>query len=216
MSKGGAAKVYFVLYLAVVLELLIIIVDRDEAEENLHKKQKETMQIVESILSQLQTGSGTEGINTKPQDQITLLEPGTDMKAEYGVEIAPNRQYLVEVGVTDISDELSRREGEGDNEYSQRIMKLVELGNVEELEYQIFYSSNTDPSNAPMFPTEEEIRKQKLDFTKFSPGQTVKGPEDEVWEFCGVRKLALDKEKTFSKIHIGKDTRRSTSVRPAA
>lgn len=208
MSKGGAAKVYFVLYLAVVLELLIIIVDRDEAEENLHKKQKETMQIVESILSQLQTGSGTEGINTKPQDQITLLEPGTDMKAEYGVEIAPNRQYLVEVGVTDISDELSRREGEGDNEYSQRIMKLVELGNVEELEYQIFYSSNTDPSNAPMFPTEEEIRKQKLDFTKFSPGQTVKGPEDEVWEFCGVRKLALDKEKTFSKIHIGKDTKK--------
>jgi hypothetical protein len=36
MSKGGGAgKVYFVLYLAVVLELLIIIVERDEAEEHL-------------------------------------------------------------------------------------------------------------------------------------------------------------------------------------
>jgi len=36
MAKGGGAgKVYFVLYLAVILELLIIIVERDEAEENL-------------------------------------------------------------------------------------------------------------------------------------------------------------------------------------
>jgi hypothetical protein len=62
MSKGGggAGKVYFVLYLAVVLELLIIIVERDEAEEGLLQKQKETMQIVESILSQLQSGAGTE------------------------------------------------------------------------------------------------------------------------------------------------------------
>jgi len=38
MSKGGAGKVYFVLYLAVILELLIIIVERDEAEEHLVKK----------------------------------------------------------------------------------------------------------------------------------------------------------------------------------
>ena len=37
MSKGGAGKVYFVLYLAVILELLIIIVERDEAEEGLMK-----------------------------------------------------------------------------------------------------------------------------------------------------------------------------------
>lgn len=209
MSKGGGAgKVYFVLYLAVVLELLIIIVERDEAEEHLHKKQKETMQIVESILSQLQTGSGSEGINTKPQDQITMLEPGTDAKAEIGVDIKSDRQYLVEVGVTDISDELSRREGEGDNEYAQRVLKLVELGNVEELEYQIFYSSNQDPSNAPMFPSETEIRKQKLDFTKYSPGQTVQGPNQEIWEFMGVRKLTLDKEKTFSKIQINRETKK--------
>lgn len=209
MSKGGGAgKVYFVLYLAVVLELLIIIVERDEAEEHLHKKQKETMQIVESILSQLQTGSGSEGINTKPQDQITMLEPGTDAKAEIGVDIKSDRQYLVEVGVTDISDELNRREGEGDNEYAQRVLKLVELGNVEELEYQIFYSSNQDPSNAPMFPSEAEIRKQKLDFTKYSPGQTVQGPNQEVWEFMGIKKLSLDKEKTFSKIQITKETKK--------
>jgi hypothetical protein len=35
MASGGPARVYFVLYLAVVLELLITIVDRDEAEEDL-------------------------------------------------------------------------------------------------------------------------------------------------------------------------------------
>ena len=59
MSGGGAGKVYFVLYLAVILELLIIIVERDEAEEHLVKRQKESMKIVESILSQLQTGAGS-------------------------------------------------------------------------------------------------------------------------------------------------------------
>ena len=74
MSKGGAGKVYFVLYLAVILELLIIIVERDEAEEGLMKKQKESMRIVESILTQLQSGAGTEGINTRPQDAIVLSE----------------------------------------------------------------------------------------------------------------------------------------------
>lgn len=74
MAKGGAGKVYFVLYLAVILELLIIIVERDEAEEHLIQKQKESMKIVESILSQLQTGAGTESISTRPQDEITLQD----------------------------------------------------------------------------------------------------------------------------------------------
>lgn len=210
MSKGGGAgKVYFVLYLAVVLELLIIIVERDEAEENLHRKQKQTMQIVESILSQLQAGSGSEGINTKPQDQITLVEPGVNVKDELGVDIKPDRSYKVVVGVTDVSDELSRRDGEGDNDYSQRILKLVELGNVEELEYQIFFSSNPDPNNAPLFPTAQDLKKQKVDFTKFSPGQTIQGPNQDVWEFIGVRKLALNKEKTFQNISI---TRQTTKI----
>jgi hypothetical protein len=71
---GGPGKVYFVLYLAVVLELLLIIVERDDAEEHLLKKQKESMRIVQSILSQLQVGAGTEGISTRPKDEITLTE----------------------------------------------------------------------------------------------------------------------------------------------
>jgi hypothetical protein len=212
MSKGGGAgKVYFVLYLAVVLELLIIIVERDEAEENLHRKQKETMQIVESILTQLQAGSGTEGINTKPQDEITLVAPGMNAKDVLGVELRSDRQYLVEVGVTDIGDELAKRDGESPLEYTKRINKLVELGNVEDIEYQIFYSSSSDAFNAPMFPSQEDINKQKIDFAKFSPGQTIQGSDNMVWDFVGLKKLTLDKEKTFSKIDINHVTLESTS-----
>ncbi len=212
MSKGGGAgKVYFVLYLAVVLELLIIIVERDEAEENLHKKQKETMQIVESILSQLQAGSGSEGINTKPQDEITLIAPGLNAKDILGTELRTDRQYLVEVGVTDISEELTRRDGEGEVDYSKRIKKLVELGNVEELEYQIFYSSSQDVFNAPMFLSEQELKKQKLDFTTFTPGQTIQGPDGGSWEFKGIKKLVLDQAQTYNKIDLNNVQLESTS-----
>lgn len=112
MSKGGAGKVYFVLYLAVILELLIIIVERDEAEEHLIAKQKESMRIVESILSQLQVGAGSEGINTRPQDQITIPPPGVNVKEAIGADIKPERKYLVEVGITDVSANLKMQEHE--------------------------------------------------------------------------------------------------------
>jgi hypothetical protein len=74
MSKGGAGKVYFVLYLAVILELLIIFIERDEAEEHLRREQRQAIQIVQTILSQLQTGSGTTGITVSPKDNIVLDE----------------------------------------------------------------------------------------------------------------------------------------------
>lgn len=201
MSKGGGAgKVYFVLYLAVVLELLIIIVERDEAEESLHKKQKETMKIVESILSQLQSGAGTEGINTRPQDEITIPPQGVNIKEVLGTDIKSSRKYIVEVGVTDISAAVKQREGESGKEYQQRLKKLIELANVEEIEYQIFYNSSLEAFNAPYFPSDERIAKEKWDFTKFQPGQTVEGPDGSQWEFMGLRKLVLDKDKTHSNL----------------
>ncbi len=70
MSSGSAGKVYFVLYLAVVLELLIIIVDRDDAENGLRKQTREIQQIVQQILASLQT-SGAQ-ITTTPQDEIVI------------------------------------------------------------------------------------------------------------------------------------------------
>lgn len=203
MSKGGGAgKVYFVLYLAVVLELLIIIVERDEAEEHLHKKQQETMKIVESILSQLQSGAGTEGINTRPQDEITIPPPGVDIKEVLGSEIKSFRRYIVEVGVTDVTAAIKRKEGETDKEHNERLQKLVELANVSELQYQIFFSPNPDPANAPMFQTDDYIRKNNIDFMKMQPGDRFPGPSGEEWELLAVRQLNLDSKGTFDKLDV--------------
>ncbi len=203
MSKGGGAgKVYFVLYLAVVLELLIIIVERDEAEEHLHKKQQETMKIVESILSQLQSGAGTEGINTRPQDEITIPPPGVDIREAIGADIKPYRRYIVEVGVTDVTAAIKRKEGETDKEHNERLQKLVELANVAELQYQIFYSTSQDPAYAPLFLSDDEIRRQNIDFMKMQPGDRVEIPDGDSWEFLGVKQLNLDKKGTYDRLDI--------------
>lgn len=92
MSKGGAGKVYFVLYLAVILELLIIFIERDEAEENLRKQQQQAIRIVQTILSQLQTGQGVSGITTTLKDNIVLDTKDPDKQ---------NRTYAVFVAVGD-------------------------------------------------------------------------------------------------------------------
>lgn len=205
MSKGGGAgKVYFVLYLAVVLELLIIIVERDEAEEHLAKKQKETMRIVESILSQLQSGAGTEGINTRPQDEITIPPPGINIKEVLGADLKPNRKYIVEVGVTDISADLKRKEGETEKEYAQRLQKLVKLANVEQIQYQIFFNPSTDVAGPPPFPSEEELRKNKPDISTYVPGQYVESSNNTgaAWEFIGYTELLLDEDATFNNLDL--------------
>jgi hypothetical protein len=77
MSKGGGAgKVYFILYLAVLLELLIIIVERDDAEDELKKeaaalaaKKKQIQLIAETILNSLR-GSATSLSSTSDQSMI--------------------------------------------------------------------------------------------------------------------------------------------------
>ena len=63
-GKGGAGKVYFILYLAVLLELLIIIVERDDAEEELRKeklaleqKTKRIQLIAETIINSLRSSA---------------------------------------------------------------------------------------------------------------------------------------------------------------
>lgn len=152
MSKGGAGKVYFVLYLAVILELLIIIVERDEAEEHLIAKQRESMRIVESILSQLQVGSGSEGINTRPQDQITIPPPGVNVKEAIGADIKPERKYLVEVGITDVTSALKMTEREEPDDYIERIRRFLRLSNVSDLKYEILYSNDQSDEQVPQDP----------------------------------------------------------------
>jgi hypothetical protein len=87
------------------------------------------MKIVQSILSQLQSGAGTEGINTKPKDEITIPPPGIDIRSVMGADIKSFRQYVVSVGVTDISGDLRRNAEENEKEYYTRLKKLVKLAN---------------------------------------------------------------------------------------
>lgn len=150
MSKGGAGKVYFVLYLAVILELLIIIVERDEAEEHLMAKQKESMRIVESILSQLQVGAGSEGINTRPQDQITIPPPGINVKEAIGADLKPERRYLIEVGVTDVNASVKQLESEEPDAYLDRLHRYIRLANVSDLTYEVFHSKAGSNEEVPL------------------------------------------------------------------
>lgn len=129
MSKGGAGKVYFVLYLAVILELLIIFIERDEAEEHLRRQQREAIQIVQTILSQLQTGQGVSSITTRPKDNITL----DDDEPESTVRV-----YDILVAVGDSNSTNTTPSGE-----------IVRGHDIPELEYRVSH----DPD--PEIPEEE-------------------------------------------------------------
>ncbi|MCS7000231.1 MAG: hypothetical protein RML15_08380 [Bacteroidota bacterium] len=189
MAKGGAGKVYFVLYLAVILELLIIIVERDEAEEHLIQKQKESMKIVESILSQLQVGTGTEGISTRPQDEITLQD--ASMRVAGGPQIKQDRLYEVIVGVTDVST-ADKLEGLDPKEAAEKMRNLIKLANVQELDYQIFYHPSNVPDRAPPFPSDDSLRKMRIDFSRFSEGQEFGDAVDGArWKLLALERLEL-------------------------
>ncbi len=95
MSKS-AGKVYFILYLAVLLELLIIIVERDEAEHNLKKEKKaleernkQIQLIAETIINSMR-GSATSVSSTSNQSMILGDEKETE-----------GREFLVRVRVAD-------------------------------------------------------------------------------------------------------------------
>lgn len=204
MSKGGAGKVYFVLYLAVILELLIIIVERDEAEEALHKRQKETMRIVKSILSQLQTGAGTEGINTRPQDQILIPPQGMSfeefLEQAGGIKIKKSRDYVIDVGVTDISKDWKwDQEGEEKEEYVDRLKKLFLLANVSHLEYQIFFTPRRNEADtAYAFPSDKVL--DSLGIAESAPGDVFPAPDGAQWELKSRLTLELDSAAKFQEI----------------
>lgn len=195
MSKGGAGKVYFVLYLAVILELLIIIVERDEAEEHLIAKQKESMKIVQSILSQLQTGTGVEGLSTRPQDQIVLKDPSWANQPGMNL-IEEDRRYQVDVGVTDVLNDIPKilRDERMDEEYkSKRLKDFALASNVKELQYQIWFTPVKD--TVPVFPTDAEIDDIVRPFeTLNKPFQpTTKGD----WTLVGYRTAVYNEEATM-------------------
>lgn len=188
MSKGGAGKVYFVLYLAVILELLIIIVERDEAEEHLMRKQKESMKIVQSILAQLQTGAGTEGLSTRPQDQIVLKDPSWANNPGMDL-IKEERQYPVEVGVTDVMNDISKvvKDDRLDpDQKEKRLRDFALASNVREVFYQVWYTPEKE--NLPVtFPSDAEI-----DQIMSRPDRGIGFASPEGWTLKGYKGLVLD------------------------
>ncbi|MBU3741041.1 MAG: hypothetical protein FGM24_02030 [Candidatus Kapabacteria bacterium] len=133
MSKGGAGKVYFVLYLAVILELLIIIVERDEAEEHLIRKQKEAEEIVEAVMAQLNTGSGSSGVNALPQDEITLLDPRTIQGVAEKDKPKDERTYQIRVSTVRVKDILGDALPDDPDNKRRRIEEIIRLFNVSNL-----------------------------------------------------------------------------------
>ncbi len=93
MGKSvNVGKVYFVLYLAVLLELLIVIVERDDAEDAfkkekaaLLKKEKRIQLIAETIINSLR-GSPTAVSTTSDQSMI-LGDPKEAKGREFNVRI---------------------------------------------------------------------------------------------------------------------------------
>jgi hypothetical protein len=64
-THSGAGKIYFILYLAVILELLLVIVDRDDAEDLLIKRREEIVQAFKEVLSNL-----AEKPSATPQQEV--------------------------------------------------------------------------------------------------------------------------------------------------
>jgi len=93
MSKGGGAgKVYFILYLAVLLELLIIIVERDDAEDELRKEKEELLRktkriqlIAETIINSLR-GAPTAVSSTSDQSMV-LGDKNEEKGREFNIRI---------------------------------------------------------------------------------------------------------------------------------
>lgn len=201
MSKGSAGKVYFVLYLAVILELLIIIVERDEAEEHLHQKTKESMKIVQNILSQLQSGSGNFNMNVAPNDLIIVQDKATVESLPPDQRIKRQKTYSVKVGVTDIS-EAKKGEGAEDSD-DMKDYTFTKLANVQELTYQLFYTETPkgeNQENAPRLPDGTYNGKLLRDFKAGDVAPYRDSVTGKVfdWTLLDARQLKLDVPATYN------------------
>jgi hypothetical protein len=131
MSKGGGAgKVYFILYLAVLLELLIIIVERDDAEEELRKEKEELLRktkriqlIAETIINSLR-GPPTAVSSTSDQSmvlgdkneangrefnvRIRLADPMRDTVKELDLHILRNNAEMATINLAADSTQYPR------------------------------------------------------------------------------------------------------------
>ncbi len=108
MGGPNTGKVYFVMYLAVLLELLIIIVERDDAEDALRKekeallqKEKRIQLIAETIINSLR-GSPAAISSTSDQSMI-LGDPKEKDGREFNVRVRladPSRDSVQQLDLT--------------------------------------------------------------------------------------------------------------------
>jgi hypothetical protein len=203
MSKGSAGKVYFVLYLAVILELLIIIVERDEAEEGLHRKTKESMKIVQNILSQLQSGSGNYDMNVSPNDLIIIQDKATIETLPKEQRIKRQKSYSVKVSVTDVT-EAKKGAAEGNKSESEegKDYTLTKLANVQELTYQVFYTETPKGDVQEVSPRLPDSTYNGKRLREFKPGDVATYLDQQIakstnWTLLDLRQLKLDVPATY-------------------
>lgn len=156
MSKGSAGKVYFVLYLAVILELLIIIVERDEAEDHLRRREREAREIIQDILGQMQVGPGNENLTSRINDEISLLsEEAVSMS---GIPYKRYRTYNVEVGVNDGS---GANIGSSPQDTLNHYSLLRRLTNAQSLDYEVLYTG-TEAAELPALDSSNDAHWKPL------------------------------------------------------
>ncbi len=162
MSKGGGAgKVYFILYLAVLLELLIIIVERDDAEDALKKEREELIRktkriqlIAETIINSLR-GSPTAVSATSDQSmvlgdkteangrmfnvRIRLADPKHDTVKELDLHILRNNSEMAMVNIAQDSALYPRTREGNDFIYSYAFKPQFGAG-----EYKLHFDAKTN------------------------------------------------------------------------
>jgi hypothetical protein len=162
MSKGGGAgKVYFILYLAVLLELLIIIVERDDAEEELRKeklaleqKRKQIQLIAETILNSLR-GSVTSVSSTSNQSmvlgdkneatgrefnvRVRVADPSRDTVKELDLHLLRNKSEMAVINLANDSVQFPRRVEGHDYIYTYHFKPGFGAG-----EYQLHFDAKTN------------------------------------------------------------------------
>lgn len=152
-----SGNIYFVLYLAVIIELLIIIVERDDAEDKLIKRERESREIIQEILMQMQVGAGNATVTSRITDEVALVS--AEAVAASGIPYQQHRSYNVEIGVSDGAS-LMKEHDEGEISSSLRIKQL---SNVQDIRYEI-YSYPSNDADAPDYnaPEWQQLAKSGL------------------------------------------------------
>lgn len=150
--RKSSGSIYFVLYLAVIIELLIIIVERDEAEDKLIKRERESREIIQEILMQMQVGAGNATVTSRITDEVALVS--AEAVAASGIPYQQHRTYNVEIGVSDGTSLMKENDDENDDEHDSSPLRIKQLSNVQDIRYELyFYPSNDD--DAPDYSAPE-------------------------------------------------------------